>query len=385
MTPPEEDDVALKLLHTADWHLGRRFPSFDEGDRTTLTRARLDVLDKIFLAADQHGVDAILCAGDLFDEPSPDREWWEPVARKLGAMRSRRPVFLLPGNHDPLQPGSVYHPDHPFRRALPAWTHVVDQDEYSFALSDAAVLHARPCRSRAGQDDPALSLPERAPGDDRIRIGLVHGSTFDAVDCQINFPIAKDAARQRGFDYLAIGDTHSFRDVPPGAHPPVVYSGAPEATSFGEPGAGNVVAVFISRSHKVTFRPERVAYWTWAERTVRSLAELRELRADARLSCTVLRLTLDLRVTAPEFEECDTILRELKGTAAAHGRVGILQLDRRPLVLDVGDIETQLTKLPDVLRATVERLKALESGEQAEVARTALYHLYKLAREAGVS
>ena len=86
-----------------------------------------------------------------------------------------------------------------------------------------------------------------------MRIGLVHGSTFDAVDCQTNFPLAKDAASQRGFDYLAIGDTHSFRDVPPGARPPVVYPGAPEATTFGEPGAGNVVAVFVSRSRRVTF------------------------------------------------------------------------------------------------------------------------------------
>jgi DNA repair exonuclease SbcCD nuclease subunit len=385
MTHPEEDDVALKLLHTADWHLGRRFPSFDDGDRTTLTRARLNVLDKVLLAADQNDVDAILCAGDLFDEPSPGPEWWEPVASKLCAMRRRRPIFLLPGNHDPLRPGSVYHPDHAFRCALPDWAHVVDQDDYSFALKDVAVLHARPCRSSAGQEDPALALPARAPGDERIRIGLVHGSTFDAVDCQINFPIAKEAARERGFDYLAIGDTHSFRDVPPGARPPVVYPGAPEATNFGEPGAGNVVAVFVSRSRKVTFRAERVAYWTWAERTVRSLAELRELRSDSRLSCTVLRLTLDLRLTAPEFEECEMLLRELKGTTASHGRVGVLQLDRRRLALDARGIESHLANLPDVLRATVERLKSMEGDEQAEVARTALYHLYKLAREAGAS
>ena len=27
MSLMEEQDVALKILHTADWHLGRRFPS----------------------------------------------------------------------------------------------------------------------------------------------------------------------------------------------------------------------------------------------------------------------------------------------------------------------------------------------------------------------
>jgi DNA repair exonuclease SbcCD nuclease subunit len=382
MTPGEVDDVALKLLHTADWHLGKRFPGFEEPDRITLSRARLDVIDAILAAADRNGADAVLCAGDLFDDPTPDREWWEPLARKLSAAASGRPVFLLPGNHDPLQAGSVYHPDHAFRRALPAWVHVVDRDDFTFPLNEVAVLHARPCRSRAGQQDPALALPGREPGDARIRIGMVHGSTFDAVDCQTNFPIARDAAARRGFDYLAIGDTHSTRNVPPDARPPVVYPGAPEATTFGEPEAGNVVAVFVSRSRRVTFRPERVAYWTWTERTVRSLAELRDLRSGPQLARTVLRLTIDLSLSAPELDEAEAILRELKGTTAARGRVGILQADRGRLRLDTAGIEALLADLPEVLRATVGELRTMEEGEQGEIARAALYHLYRLVREA---
>ena len=44
----EEDDVAFRLLHTADWHLGKRFPSFDEPAEKDLRRARLDVLSEVF-------------------------------------------------------------------------------------------------------------------------------------------------------------------------------------------------------------------------------------------------------------------------------------------------------------------------------------------------
>ena len=40
----EETTVALKLLHTADWHLGRRFGRFDPEGERRLTRARLDVV-----------------------------------------------------------------------------------------------------------------------------------------------------------------------------------------------------------------------------------------------------------------------------------------------------------------------------------------------------
>jgi DNA repair exonuclease SbcCD nuclease subunit len=380
MTRTEADDVALKLLHTADWHLGKRFPSFPESDELRLTRARLDVLDKILGVAEQRAVDGVLCAGDLFDDAAPDRAWWEPVAAKLTAWRPRRPVFLLPGNHDPVHAGSVYDRAHPFRRALPPWVHVVDDDEFTYAFDDVAVLHARPCRSRAGQDDPALALPARAPGDARIRIGLVHGSTFDLADCQTNFPIAKEAAALRGFDYLAIGDTHSFRVVPPGAQPPVVYPGAPEATSFDEPESGNVVVAFFTRSRRVRYETERVAYWQWQDRTVRSLAELRDLRAES-LARVVLRLTVEARLTAAELDDAEAILRELQGTAATIGRAGILQLDRSRLTLDTRGIEASLAGLPPVLRATVARLKDLEQSERPEIARQALYHLFQLARE----
>jgi DNA repair exonuclease SbcCD nuclease subunit len=378
----EADPVALKLLHTADWHLGRRFPSFDANDQLRLSRARLDVLDRILRTAEYHMVDAVLCAGDLFDEPAPDREWWEPVAKKLASFGLKKPVFLLPGNHDPLVPGSVYDATHPFRAALPRWVHVVDRDDFTFPLTETATLFSRPCRSRAGQDDLALALPSRAEGDASIRIGMVHGSTFDAVDCQTNFPISKDAASARGFDYLAIGDTHSFRDVPPGARPPVVYPGAPEPTTFGEPGAGNVVAVLVTRSRKVDFRPERVATWTWTQKTVRTLDELRELHADKKLAQTVLRLVVDGRLAAAEFEEAERLLTELKGTSAVHGRVGVLQLDRDRMLLEMRDIDHAFRSAPPVLQATVRRLQELERGEKPEVARAALYHLYKLVRGA---
>jgi DNA repair exonuclease SbcCD nuclease subunit len=237
----------------------------------------------------------------------------------------------------------------------------------------------------AGQDDPTLALPMRAPGDERIRIGMVHGSTFDAVDCQTNFPISRTAATDRGFDYLAIGDTHSFRNVPHDAVPPVVYPGSPEPGAFDEAGAGCVVLVFASRSRRVRFRAERVAYWSWSERHIRSLSELRELRGDASLAKAVLRLIVDLRLSAPELEEANQILRELKGTPAAHGRVGILQVDRKRLLLDTTNIENVLDDMPDVLRAAVGRLHTLETGDASEVARAALYHLYQLVQGAQAS
>ena len=37
----------LRVLHTADWHLGRRFPSFPEEAQKKLSRARMEVVGRI--------------------------------------------------------------------------------------------------------------------------------------------------------------------------------------------------------------------------------------------------------------------------------------------------------------------------------------------------
>ena len=64
MTAQEEPDVALKILHTADWHLGLRFASVAPEQEVRLTRARLEVVSRILDLADSRNVDAVLCAGD---------------------------------------------------------------------------------------------------------------------------------------------------------------------------------------------------------------------------------------------------------------------------------------------------------------------------------
>src|SRR5207245_10819973 len=107
--------------------------------------------------------------------------------------------------------------------------------------------YARPCRSKAGEHDLAMALPARELGDARVRIGCVHGCTFDMDGYQTNFPICRDAGVQRGLDYLALGDTHSFRDVTETSSVPTVYPGAPEPTNFDEPGAGSVALVALFR------------------------------------------------------------------------------------------------------------------------------------------
>lgn len=383
MKQPSEDDVVLKLLHTADWHLGREFPSFSEDARRKLMRARLEVLDQVFHEAERNAVDAVLCAGDLFDEPSPRRDFWEALVTKLQSKKWSRPVFLLPGNHDPLVPDSIWR-DQKFRSALPAFVHVIDEELVEFAIGEQAVLYAVPCRSKAGQADPTALIPKRAAGDTRIRVGLVHGSTFDAGDWQTNFPISKDAAVERGLDYLAIGDTHGFRFVPKDRLiPPTIYPGTPEPTNFDEVDPGHVALVLINRARRASVDKRKVAHWQWESVRITDLAALRALVARPDLSNRVLRLVVDLHVSAPEYEEVEMLLSQLEGTEARHAKAGVLLLSREGLTLDVAAVGPQFDELPPVLQAAVRTLQAQAKDPVTRAAaERALFHLFRAAKGA---
>lgn len=387
-----EDDVALKVVHTADWHLGKRFPSFEKEGEKRLMRARMDAVVHILQMANQISADVVLCAGDLFDEPEPGKEWWEALAKNLSIHgKAERPVVLLPGNHDPLCPGSVYSKEHPFRSKLPEWVHVVDRADFTLEL-EGAVVHAVPCTSQAGQNELTSKLPAREPGDERIRIGLLHGRTKELGGKQANFPIRAVAADELGFDYLALGDTHEFQQVSDVSVPmrhrtkdtavPVVYPGTPEPTRFGETGAGFAVRVFFPRRPRPPrIHNEQVGHFVWRDETCRSLDDLRGLRVQAGLEKTVLRLTLDLSVTLKEDDELESLLAELQGTEAASGRVAVMSLERKRVDLDTRDIADVVSSLPSVLQATVRKLQEAQQGEDAQAAKRALRQLYGLVKE----
>ncbi|MEO0325449.1 MAG: DNA repair exonuclease [Myxococcota bacterium] len=388
---PEDDDVALTLVHTADWHLGKAFAQFDGNARVTLGRARLEAVRNVFGLARQHRADAVLCAGDLFDEPHPEPRWVDALARLLDSLAAdpswgARPIYLLPGNHDPLLDGSVWHERGPLRSRLPAFCHVVDQDDFAAPLSDDAVLVARPCRSKSESKDPARALPSRAPGDERIRVGMVHGSTYTMEGYETLFPIHDDAPVERGIDYLAIGDTHSFRVLPEGRRlHPIVYPSSPEPTRFGEGESGYAALVqFRRRSRAPLVRPVRVARFTWREERVRTLDALRAL-AHEPLEQTVLRLVLDLCVGPPEMAEVRALLATLAGDETRGGRVAVLQLDEEGLRLDARDASTHFAAMPAVVREAAARLEAQAAaqGPDALVAERALYRLFELSRQTG--
>lgn len=95
----------MKILHTADWHLGKRLEHFSRLEE------QADVLAEICHIADEHQVDAVLIAGDLFDTFNPSTEAVELFYKTLKRLSNngKRLVVAIAGNHD--SPERIEAPD----------------------------------------------------------------------------------------------------------------------------------------------------------------------------------------------------------------------------------------------------------------------------------
>ncbi len=85
----------MRLIHTADWHLGRRLKGVD---RTPEIAA---ALEQLLHQAKTLQVDAVLIAGDIFDIPNPTAAA-ERVAYQFfcGLEQANIPAVAIAGNHD---------------------------------------------------------------------------------------------------------------------------------------------------------------------------------------------------------------------------------------------------------------------------------------------
>ncbi len=87
----------MKILHTADWHLGHQLHGHD---RRFEHDAFLDWLTDTLKARE---IDALLVAGDLFDTANPPASAWQQLYRFLARLRAELPrlnMVLIGGNHD---------------------------------------------------------------------------------------------------------------------------------------------------------------------------------------------------------------------------------------------------------------------------------------------
>ncbi|UUV22448.1 metallophosphoesterase family protein [Paenimyroides aestuarii] len=95
----------MKVLHTADWHLGKRLDGFSRFEE------QIEVMNEIVEIANREKVDLVLIAGDLFDAFNPAVDAVDLFYKTLKQLtnNAKRPVIAIAGNHD--SPDRINAPD----------------------------------------------------------------------------------------------------------------------------------------------------------------------------------------------------------------------------------------------------------------------------------
>lgn len=247
----------VHFLHTADWQIGTRFGQFGTEEAALLGEARFEAVERIAALAAERQVQAVLVAGDVFDQQTvSDRV----IRRLFGALAGfSGPWIMIPGNHDAGLAESVWT-----RAAalgcIPANVQVCLKPGV-IELGDCAVL-AAPLTQRHTMDDVTAVFDEMQTAAGRIRIGLSHGCIAERLPEGIDAtnPIAADRCARAALDYLALGDWHGMFRVDERTW----YSGTPETDRFTNNDSGMLLEVRIAAPGSVPeVTPHRISRYRW--------------------------------------------------------------------------------------------------------------------------
>jgi len=233
----------MRLLHTSDWHLGRRFHG------ASLLDAQASYADHLVDVVSAEGVDAVLVAGDVYDRALPTPDSVQLLDETLARLRDAgAAVVLSSGNHDSatrlgfgarvLEHGGVHIRTaaesvgrpvllgdvaiYPLPYLEPALT---AQTLGAAESTHAGVLRAAMRRVHADLAGRAV------PG-----IVMAHAFVVGAKTCESERDIsvggasAVPAATFSGIAYAALGHLHGAQQVDRIGR----YSGSPVAMSFSE-------------------------------------------------------------------------------------------------------------------------------------------------------
>ena len=278
----------MRLLHFADLHLDAPFAWAKPETARLRRRNRRETLTRILQLADDEAVDAILCAGDLFEH---ERFTPDTVAfLRESFARTDRPIYLAPGNHDWYSARSPY--------ALVEWSpnvHLFTEDRLTpVELADGLTLWGAAHRAPA---NTGPFFAEFRPDRGGVHLAMAHASErsalpFQEPDKELHAPFDASELEAAGIDHAFLGHYHVARD-----RDRYTYPGNPDPLAFGEsPGRGVVLAT-VAADGAVT-----------RDRRVVAVSEVHEVPLDVegclhvddlrdRVSQAIAGLTGSVRVT----------------------------------------------------------------------------------------
>ncbi|MDQ2779442.1 MAG: DNA repair exonuclease [Pseudomonadota bacterium] len=368
--------MTLRLIHTADWQIGRVYSQFEPDDASALFEARFHAVERLATLAVEHGVDAVLVAGDVFDLQTVSDK---TIRRLFNAMQGYPGAWvLLPGNHDAALAESVW--TRAQRLGVVPPNVVTCLEPVARLVGGRFALLPAPLVQRHTYGDltdwfATTPTPEHLP-----RIGIAHGCVQGVLAEELDSanPIAADRATSARLDYLALGDWHGSKRIDARTW----YAGTPETDRFKANASGQALLVRIDgpgATPEVQVLPTGRYRWRQIEAPLAVPSDVDaalQMLADA-----IADDVLQFRVAGV----CDLHgqRRLQQGVAHARARVRALVQESHELRLEPTPQDIESLHADGYVGEVVQQLQAEQTGPQAQRSRDALVILARLLDELG--
>jgi len=283
----------IKILHTADIHLGAKFSSLGIKGSSQREQLRATFINVIATAISER-VNIVLIAGDLFDANQQPQRNIDLVIEQFNLLGSNNiPVCLVPGTHDSFDSTSIYRKVD-FEGKCSNLKIFIDENisckEYP-ALD--LTVYGKPNLSNRSYISPLKGL--KPSTSTKFHIAMAHGSFY------IPERIAEDdhvfrleEVKASGMDYLALGHWHRVYSC--SEKPPAWYSGPPEWIPD-QTEKGGVLLVSLLDTGEVKVEPKKLGLRDYDDieidmSEIQDLAKLKVRISDGAIQNLIRRVTL---------------------------------------------------------------------------------------------
>jgi exonuclease SbcD len=359
----------LKILHTADIHLGAKFSGLGNKGASQREQLRATFKNIIATAIDER-VNIVLIAGDLFDANQQPQRNIDLVIEQFNLLGSNNiPVCLIPGTHDSFDSSSIYKKVDFEGKCSNLKIFADENISYKEYPSLDLTVYGKPNLSNRSYISPLEGLKRSTSS--KFHVAMAHGSFY------IPEKIAEDDHVFRleeigasGMDYLALGHWH--RVYACSGKPPAWYSGPPEWIPD-QRERGAVLLVSLSDTGDVEVEPKRIGLRDYDEVEI-DMSEIQDLaKLKARIS-EGANQNLIRKATLKGLREAELIVNPEEWETELGEKFFYLSVmdESHPKLEEVAEDEERLirSRFIKLMKVQIEGFQ----GEEKEIAENALQY-----------
>jgi len=262
----------LKILHTADIHLGAKFSGLGNKGVSQREQLRTTFKNVIATAVDER-VNIVLIAGDLFDVNQQPQRNIDLVIEQFNLLKQNNiPICLIPGTHDSLDSSSIYRKVD-FEGKCSNLKIFADENISHKEYPDLNLtVYGKPNLSNRSYASPLKGLEPSTSS--KFHIAMAHGAFYIPDKTAEDDHVFKtEEITASGMDYLALGHWH--RVYACSEKPPAWYPGPPEWIPD-QKEKGAVLLVSLSDYGEVKIDPKMLGLRDYDELEI-DVSEVQEL------------------------------------------------------------------------------------------------------------